>query len=75
VETNKDNKKKPLNTAIQLSGVGIQMGVTIFLGAKLGKWLDAKYPNDHNWFTIGITLFAVGVSLYNLIQQVNRINK
>jgi hypothetical protein len=51
------------------------MGVTIWLGAKLGKYLDEKYPSDKNWFTIGCVLFAVGISLYNLLQQVNRINK
>ncbi len=71
----KEDKKSPLNTAIQLTGVGAQMGVTIFLGAQLGKWLDEKYPLDKNWFTIGFTLFAVVISLYNLIQQVNRLNK
>ena len=70
-----DDKKRPLNTAFQLSGVGLQMGVTIYLGAKLGKYLDEKYPNEKNWFTIGITLFAVAISLYHLIQQVNKINK
>ncbi|MFT6323440.1 MAG: putative membrane protein YfcA [Halieaceae bacterium] len=58
-----------------LSGVGAQMGITIWLGAQLGKWLDEKYPSDKNWFTIGLVLFAVGISLYNLIQQVNRLNK
>lgn len=75
-KSNKDNKpKRPLNTAFQLSGVGIQMGVTIYLGAKLGNYLDEQYPNDRGWFTVGITLFAVGISLYHLIQQVNRLNK
>jgi len=76
VETNKNDKpKRPLNTAFQLSGVGIQMGVTIWLGAQLGEWLDEKYPADKNWFTIGFTLFAVGISLYHLIAQVNKLNK
>ena len=76
MEANKNNKpKRPLNTVFQLSGAGIQMGVTIYLGAKLGKWLDAEYPNEKNWFTIGLTLFAVAISLYHLIQQVNRLNK
>ena len=76
MESRKNDKpKRPLNTALQLSGAGIQMGVTIWLGAQLGKWLDAKYPADKNWFTIGITLFAVGISLYHLIQQVNKLNK
>tara|TARA_R110002050_G_scaffold221441_1_gene357334 strand:+ start:135839 stop:135994 length:156 start_codon:yes stop_codon:yes gene_type:complete len=51
------------------------MGVTIWLGAKLGKWLDVQYPNDKGWFTIGITLLAVAISMYHLITQVNRFNK
>ena len=70
-----DKPKRPLNTVFQLSGIGLQMGVTIWLGAKLGKWLDIEYPNDKGWFTIGITLFAVAISMYHLITQVNRFNK
>lgn len=72
---NKDNKKGPLNTALQLSGVGIQMGLTIYLGAKLGNWLDAEYVNSGDWYTKGVTLLAVIISFYHLIQQVNHINK
>ena len=51
------------------------MGVTIWLGAKFGKYLDEIYPNEKGWFTIGITLAAVAISMYHLITQVNRINK
>lgn len=58
----------------RLSGIGLQMGATIFLGAYLGKYLDGKYPADKKWFTIGFTLFAVAISLYNVLRQVNRIN-
>ena len=58
----------------RLSGIGLQMGVTIFLGAYLGKYLDEKYPSDKKWFTIGLTLFSVAVALYNVLRQVNRIN-
>jgi F0F1-type ATP synthase assembly protein I len=50
------------------------MGVTIFLGAYFGKWLDGKYPADKKWFTILFTLLSVGVALYNVLKQVNRIN-
>ena len=35
--------KKPLNKALQLSGAGLQMGLTIYVGFLLGKWLDAKF--------------------------------
>lgn len=65
---------QPSNLA-KLSGVGLQMGATIFLGAYLGKWLDQKYPNEKNWFTIGFTLLFVAIALFNVLRQVNRINK
>lgn len=50
------------------------MGVTIFLGAYFGKWLDAKYPHEKKWFTILFTLMAVAISLYNILKQVNQLN-
>ncbi|GAB5425087.1 MAG: hypothetical protein Crog4KO_22340 [Crocinitomicaceae bacterium] len=51
------------------------MGVTVFLGAWIGRWLDDKYPSDKKWFTIGLTIFAVVASLYSVLKQVNRLNK
>jgi F0F1-type ATP synthase assembly protein I len=59
----------------RLSGIGLQMGITIFLGAYLGKYLDSKYPSDKKWFTIGFTLLSVALALYNVLKQVNRINE
>ena len=50
------------------------MGATIFLGAYLGRYLDDKYPSNKKWFTIGLTIFAVAVSLYNIVRQLNKIN-
>ena len=59
----------------RFSAIAAQMGGTIFAGAYFGKWLDAKYPMDKNWFTIIFTLLAVTISLANLLRQVNKINK
>lgn len=70
-----NNTNSTIKNIARFSGMGIQMGATIYLGAWAGKWLDEKYPMEKNWFTIGLTLFAVGVSLYNVLQQVNRYNK
>ncbi|MBL4592673.1 MAG: AtpZ/AtpI family protein [Flavobacteriales bacterium] len=67
-------KPKQLNNLARLSGVGLQMGATIFLGAYAGKWLDQKYPSDKNWFTIGLTLLFVAIALFNVLRQVNKIN-
>lgn len=70
------SEKKPnkLPKFARLSGIGLQMGVTIFLGAYLGKYLDEKYPSNKKWFTIGFTLLAVAIALYNVLRQVNKIN-
>lgn len=71
-------KKKPNTTFKNLfyfSGVGIQMGLTIYLGAYAGKWLDLQYPSNKNWFTITLTLVAVAISLYTLLKQIQRFNK
>lgn len=70
----KSSKPKQRNNILRLTGIGAQMGVAIFLGAYAGKWLDEKYPMDKNWFTIGLTILAVAISLYNVLRQVNKIN-
>ena len=69
----KQNKqKKPLNKAIQLSGAGLQMGLTIYLGFLLGEWLDIKF--ETNFLTETITLIAIFLAIYTLIKKANKIN-
>ncbi|SDS49859.1 Putative F0F1-ATPase subunit Ca2+/Mg2+ transporter [Polaribacter sp. KT25b] len=64
--------KKPLNKAIQLSGAGLQMGLTIYLGFLLGKWLDKIFETAFLKETV--TLLAIFLAMYSLIKQANRIN-
>ena len=71
---NKKNKKKQPKRFIVLIAVASQMGATIFLGAYLGKYLDAKYQTDKAGFTIALTLFALLISLYSVLQTLNRLN-
>lgn len=71
----KDKKpKKSLNKYIRLTGIGLQMGITIYLASYLGKWLDVKYPNENNLYTIVLTLAGVAISFYSLLQQIKNIN-
>lgn len=65
---------KGYRKALRLSGIGIQMGATIFAGAYAGKYLDSKYPMDKRWFTIGLTLLAVAIAMYFVLKQVNQLN-
>jgi F0F1-type ATP synthase assembly protein I len=72
---NKENKKpgKQLKNVAALSGIAIQMGVTIYLFVLFGKWLDSKYDSGGKLFLIIMTLLGVAISLYVVIKQVNRI--
>ena len=73
-ENHQDQKPKgQLKNVAILSGIGIQMGVTIYLFVLLGKWLDSKYNNGDKLFIIIATLLGVGISLYVVLKQVNRI--
>ncbi len=72
---NQDQKPKgQLKNALILTGVGLQMGITIYLFVLLGKWLDSHYNNGDNLFIIIGTLLGVSVSLYTVIKLLNRIN-
>jgi uncharacterized membrane protein YfcA len=71
-----ENKKKSrLRKWAVLSGIGFQMGATIFACAWIGKKLDERFPSNKNWFTIGLVLFGVFASLYIVLMQLKNINK
>lgn len=70
---NNNKPKKPLKNVAVLSGIAIQMGVTIYVFVFLGKWLDAKFNNGDKQFIIIMTLLGVAISLYAVIKQVNKI--
>lgn len=76
--TNNSKKQNPkkgsqLKNAIQLSGIGIQMGVIIYVFVLLGRWLDSEYNNGDKLFIIISTLLGVATSLYVVLKQLNRI--
>ena len=70
----KNNKlpKKNAHKALQLSGAGLQMGLTIYLGFILGKWLDIQF--NTTFFKEVLTLSAIFLAMYALIKQANKIN-
>ena len=72
-----EQKKQPssFSRVARLSGIGMQMAGTIFIFAMLGRWLDDKYPSNKKWFPIGFVLFATVLSMYNILRQVNQMNK
>ena len=69
----KESPKKQLKNLAILSGVAIQMGITIYLFVLLGKWLDTEYNNGDQLYLIITTLLGVAISFYVVLKQVNRI--
>ncbi len=64
---------KLLRNAASLTGIAIQMGATIYLGNRLGVWLDSYYNKTFCEDTV--TLIAVFLSMYLVIKKVIAINK
>ncbi len=69
----KEKQKNPLKHIAILSGIGIQMGVIIYLFVLLGKWLDSNYNEGEKLYIIIFTLLGVAVSLYVVVKQLNSI--
>ena len=68
-------KNKETVKWLRFSGIAIQMGVVIWLGSVLGKYLDAKTErNDELWSKI-ITLIAVLLAIFSVIREVIKISK
>ena len=72
---NQENqKKKPLNTFVRLTGVGLQMGITIYIAAYFGKKIDAHYGFEKNYITLILILFGFIASMVSLMAQLKKIN-
>lgn len=72
---NNDQKKKSRNKWLALINIPIQMGIIIFLFSYFGNWLDEKYPNSGEIYVKILTMAGVALALYNVIRQVNELNK
>lgn len=71
----KKPNKRQASKWLALINIPIQMGVIIFLFAYLGNWLDENYPNPKVYFNKILVMVGVVLALYNVIRQVNEINK
>ncbi len=68
--------KEPQNRKwLALINIPIQMGAIIFLFSYLGRWLDENHPNSKVYFSKLLVMVGVFVALYNVMRQVNEINK
>jgi F0F1-type ATP synthase assembly protein I len=68
----KDNQKKPVNNFIKYSGLGLQMVISIGLGAwlglKLDQYLELKFPA----FLLIFVFVIFGGLMYQLYRSLNK---
>ena len=70
-----ESKKKQTNKWLALINIPFQMGLVIFGFSYLGSWLDETNSNvEETNFKI-FTLIGVFIAIYQVISQVNQINK
>ena len=67
-----DNQKKPVNNFLKYSGLGIQMlasiGIGAWLGLKLDKYLELKFPA----FLLTFVFVIFGALMYQLYRSLNK---
>ncbi len=71
-QQNNQNKQpqQPINKYVRFTTIAIQMGLTIYLGSKLGEWLDVKFNNTNQLYYKIVTLLAVFLAMFSVIKQV-----
>ena len=68
--------KKQLNKYVSLASIPFQIGSIVYVGSYFGKILDLKFGFvNPPWMTLIFVLFAIGVSFYSIVKQLQRINK
>jgi len=64
---------KPLKNFAALSGLGVQMGVIIYVLVRIGKWLDAYFNPPKKIFVAIGAITGVALGLYVVLKQLKKI--
>lgn len=68
---NQNNKKHFL----QFTSIPFEMFIIIFVGYRIGNWLDKKYVNEDLLYTTIITLLSVMIAMIYIIRRIQKISK
>ena len=63
-------KKQLRNNYARFSGIAIQMFAIIALGTYAGVKLDEKYPNEHDIYTVSLSLSSVILAIVFVIRRI-----
>jgi F0F1-type ATP synthase assembly protein I len=66
--------KGQLNKYIRFTGIGFQLGATIYLAVYLGKKLDNYFLMEKKLFTLGFILIGLIASIWSIVKQLEKIS-
>lgn len=69
------NQDNPLKNFIKLSGLGIQIGVIVYIFIYFGKVIDLYLNINTKTFVAIGAIIGVAVSLYVVLKQLDKIHK
>ena len=70
---NNQKRKRQLNKYVRFTGIGFQLGATIYVAAYIGKWLDAKFLMEKKIFTLILILGGLIVSIWSIVRQLKEL--
>ncbi|MFT4664556.1 MAG: F0F1-type ATP synthase assembly protein I [Polaribacter sp.] len=72
-ENNKPQRsKKQANQALKYSGMGMQMAISVFVGAMIGKKLDAYFQMERPICTAVLALVFLCATMYMVLRDLLR---
>ena len=70
---NQKLKKRP-STLATFAVISFEMGITIFIFSRIGKWFDSHYSLEIN-FTLIMSLIGFALAFFVVYKQLKKLNK
>jgi len=74
LEKKTKSKSNIMRELAPYASLGLQLVITIIIGAYIGWWLDGKYDTSP-WFLIALTFFGAFAGMVSFIKTVTKRNK
>lgn len=68
-------QKEKFRKFLKFSGIGVQLGVTMYLASILGEKLDAYFQLQKPWITLLFVVLALVFFIVNLLRQLEKLNQ
>lgn len=70
----KKKENKTFRKFLRFSGIGVQLGVMMYIASLGGSYFDTKFSFEKPWFTLLFIVVALVVFVLMLMKQLNKLN-